>query len=268
MNSSAQPTLHYDLHGTHGPYLLLVHGMLSSRSQWLPNLESLSEFCRPVVVELFGHGRSPSPADGWHYTPASYLRQFESIREGLGVERWLIGGQSLGASLTIRYALEYPQRVIAQLATNSRSAFSDEEWYEPMSEQARRLQEQGRGYIEKHPLNPTRGKRLPEEVQTGFAKDSHLVTVTGLANTGLYTVCNAPLRKHLPESRIPCLLINGQWEKKFQPHRDHASKHMQNLRVVDLPGGHAVNLDAALEFNRAVKEFFQSRLAEEPVHGQ
>ena len=49
--------------GGTGPYLLLVHGFLSSRAQWRPNLEGLRRFCRPVVVELWGHGRSPTPDD-------------------------------------------------------------------------------------------------------------------------------------------------------------------------------------------------------------
>ena len=56
-----------------------------------------------------------------------YLRQFEAIRERLAVERWYLCGQSLGASLTLRYSLAFPERVIAQVITNSNSAFATAE---------------------------------------------------------------------------------------------------------------------------------------------
>ena len=86
--------LFYEEHGETGPHLLLVHGMLSSRSQWMLNLDSLREYCRPVVVELWGHGRSPSPDDPAYYQPTGYIRQFEDIREALGIDKWFVCGQS------------------------------------------------------------------------------------------------------------------------------------------------------------------------------
>ena len=39
--TEATPRLHVDVHDGNGPYLLLVHGMLSSRVQWMPNLDAL-----------------------------------------------------------------------------------------------------------------------------------------------------------------------------------------------------------------------------------
>ena len=263
METRTEYRLHHEVHGHQGPYLLLVHGMLSSRAQWRLNLEAFQRFCRPVVVELFGHGRSPTPAEATHYHPLAYLSQFEKLRQELGVERWLLCGQSLGASLTIRYALEFPRRVIAQVVTNSRSALSDEQWIEPMQEQARKLQEQGSQYIAQHPLNPARSKRMAPVVRQAFEEDVRLISVEGLARTGLYTVCNAPLRGQLKLNRVPCLLVNGVWEKKFQAHRDYFLNHTPHSEVVDLPGGHAVNLDAPEEFNQAVSAFYSRYL--EPV---
>lgn len=264
MNPATKPQLHYEIHGDSGPFLLLVHGMLSSRAQWIPNLDNFKEFCRPVVVELFGHGRSPSPTESHYYRPEGYLEQFEAIREQLGAERWLICGQSLGASLTLRYAFDFPHRIIAQVATNSRSAFSDEDWRQPMKEQAEGLSSQGHSYIERHPLNPTRSKRMTDQVKAQFEQDTKLVSALGLSNTGLHTVCNAPVRGRLAANKIPCLLVNGEWERKFQPHRDYASQYMTNLQVKNLPGGHAINLDASDAFNQAVREFFDSQLGRQP----
>ena len=61
--------LNWRVHDGSGPYLLLVHGMLSSRNQWLPNLVDLAKVCRPVTVELYGHHEAPTPTE-----PDQYLR--------------------------------------------------------------------------------------------------------------------------------------------------------------------------------------------------
>ena len=70
-------SLYWEEHAGRGPHLLLVHGVLSSRAQWLDNLAVLGEFCRPVVVELFGHGRSPSPQSPRPYSPVGYAEEFQ-----------------------------------------------------------------------------------------------------------------------------------------------------------------------------------------------
>src|SRR5438876_425258 len=185
------PLLHYEIHGSEGPYILLVHGMLSSRAQWMYNLDALGEFTRPIVIELLGHGRSPCPDDPALYSPQHYVAQFEAIREALGTERWLVIGQSLGAALTLRYALDHPERVIAQVFTNSNSALAGEGWRERvlplMAAQAQRLRTEGRSALENHPLNPARGKRLPADARAALVADYALANPLGIALTGLHT---------------------------------------------------------------------------------
>lgn len=254
------PLLHYEVHGERGPCVLMVHGFLSSRAQWLPNLEALSEWSRPVVIELFGHGRSPSPVEPERYMPAHYAAEFEAIRERLGIERWLVVGQSLGAALTLRYALDYPSRVVAQVFTNSMSALAGDGWdtrVRPvMQEQARAFDAAGRSAIDSHPLNPLRSRRLPADMRIQFEEDNRLHDPRGLAMTGLHTVPGSSVRSHICENRVPTLLIAGRREARFEEYRRFAAKMMPQTEVVVLDGGHAVNIDAAREFNAAVRTFF------------
>lgn len=255
----AMPSLYYEVHDGSGPFLLLVHGMLSSRSQWLPNLIALRRVCRPVVVELFGHGRSPTPDDPACYTPGYYGREFEMIRTLLGAEKWIVCGQSLGAALTIRYALDYPDRVAAQIFTNSNSALAEEGWEAAvrpfMEEQARRLEAEGRRVLAEHPLNPARNKRLGPQVRDALREDYALHSPRGIACTGLYTVPPSSVRGRVVENRVPALLVVGEREKRFAPHRRFAEANMPLLEVEALDAGHAVNLDAADGFNEAVVGF-------------
>ena len=260
-----KPMLYYEVHGDEGPFLLLVHGLLSSRAQWLPNLAALSNFCRPVVVELLGHGRSPTPDDPTSYTPSEYVREFEHIRLALGSERWLVCGQSLGAALTVRYALDHPNVVLAQVFTNSNSALAEDKWTDNvrpfMEMQARRLESEGRAALEQHPLNPARNRRLSPEVRLAMGADYALHTPQGIAYTGLYTVPDSSVRRRISENLVPALLVVGEREERFREHRLFAEKTMPHIEVLALDAGHAVNLDAPVEFNEALAKFL-SRYAE------
>ncbi|MBI5288614.1 MAG: alpha/beta fold hydrolase [Chloroflexi bacterium] len=253
------PLLHYEIHGDRGPCILLVHGFLSSRAQWLLNVPALSAFARPVVVELFGHGRSPSPREPAAYTPPYYVEQFERIRTAVGADRWFVVGQSLGGALTLRYALGRPDQVVAHVFTNSNSALAEEGWagrvLPAMEAQARRLEDEGRRVLDEHPLNPARAGRLPALVRGAFIEDGALLDPRGVANTGLYTVPGSSSRERLPDNRVPTLLVVGEREKRFAGHRHYAEEMMPLLTVVGLNAGHAVNIEAAETFNTAVIEF-------------
>jgi pimeloyl-ACP methyl ester carboxylesterase len=254
-----EPLLHYDVHGSGGPYLLLVHGMLSSRAQWLANVPALSSFCRPVVVELLGHGRSPSPEEPTSYTPQAYVAEFEHLRQFLGADRWLVCGQSLGAALTLRYALDKPERVLAHVFTNSNSALAEPGWRHMvlplMQASAQRLAKDGRKAIDNHPLNPGRATRLPADVRNALVEDARLHDPQGVALTGLHTVPDSPVRERVAGNTVRSLLVVGEREKRFRAHREFAEEHMPLLSVVGLDAGHAVNAEAAEAFNREVGAF-------------
>ena len=249
------PMLYYEVHGTHGPFLLLVHGLLSSRAQWIPNLKVLTGFCRPVIIELLGHGRSPSPEDPECYTPDHYVREFECIREKLNTERWFVCGQSLGAALTLRYALYHMERLIAQVFTNSRSAFSERSEGRPGKLLEQQIASEGRKIIDNFPLHPSRSRHLPPDIKDALVQDVELIDITGFKNTLLYTLPQSSVRDMLSKSQVPTLMIVGRHDRAFLPLSEIAIKLIPELYVQVFDGGHAVNIDAALEFNKTIKDF-------------
>jgi len=254
-----QPLPHYDVLPGQGPHLLLVHGMLSSRSQWRPNLPALSRVCRPVVLELYGHGRSPAPDAIEAYHPDRYVEAFERIRNELGVERWFVLGQSLGGALALRYALTHPERVIAQLLTNTSSAFAGRTWrseLEPgMDALQRAVTKHGAAALERMPIHPSQARWLDPEQKAALVADATEHDPQGVAFSARGTVLHAALGDRLAQNRVPTLLVCGTHEKRFAPHRDFAEQHMPQLEIHDLPGGHAVNLDAPEEFDRLAVAF-------------
>jgi pimeloyl-ACP methyl ester carboxylesterase len=233
--------------------------MLASRAQWLLNLDALAEISRPVVVELLGHGRSRSPEDPAAYRPEGYVDAFERIRAELGTERWLVCGQSLGAALTLRYALDHPERVMAQVFTNSNSALAEEGWRDlaraAMEAQARALEASGAEALEAIPIHPSRSRRMPPGVQKALVEDCALHDPRGIALTGLQTVPDSSVRPRVAQNRVPALLVCGEREKRFAAHRAYAERAMPRLEVVGAHAGHAVNIEAAEAFNAAVTDF-------------
>ncbi|MBD3647924.1 MAG: alpha/beta fold hydrolase [Pseudomonadales bacterium] len=249
---------YYEVHEGAGAPLLMVHGILSSRAQWQPNIETLKRVCSPVVVELFGHGRSPSPRDSYPYHPDGYIEAFEEIRRRLGVDHWFVCGYSLGAGLTIRYSLDNANVVAAQIFTNSTSAFadrSDAAYRQNADEVLLRFEEGGIEAIDAIPVPPKLAQRLPPDVKSALLEDCQLLDPAGVARTIAYTNGNSSVRDVLGRNTVPALLICGKHESRFQPLREHVSSNMPNLDIIDLPAGHAVNAEDPEGFNNAVMDF-------------
>lgn len=247
------------MHEGNGPYLLLVHGFLSSRAQWLLNLDALAGRCTPVTVELFGHHDSPSPADPACYQPEYYVRAFEAIREALGAERWFLLGYSMGAGLTLRYAFDHPERVIGHLFTNSTSGLADEERQAELEESAAasaaRIREGGQAAMVRIPVHPKHGWRLPKPVHEALVADALAHDPAGIANTIGITIPAISQRDRLQENARPACLIWGSKEKRFTEMAGFAGRHMPLLRTERLDAGHGVNMEDAAGFNEAVLRF-------------
>lgn len=259
MTRGAEPILHYEFHqGAGGPALLLVHGFLSSGAQWAANIEGMKAFCSPVTVDLWGHGRSPSPDDPALYTPAGYVRQFERIREALGQARWALCGASFGAGLTLQYALAHTNRVTRQVFTNSMSGLA----WTPAPDEGREtraaaIETGGRAGLADMPFHPRFAKRLAPAVVEGLMEDAERLDPRGIANAMRYTGHLLSAASRFGETSVPTLLINGLWEKAFQPVRAFAAETLQSLEVVDIEGGHSINAEAPDTFNAALRAFLE-----------
>lgn len=250
-------TPYWEAHPGSGPFLLLVHGFLCSRAQWTPNLKALGAVCRPVVVELYGHGRSPSPEDARAYTPEAYVAALDAIRGELGAASWFVCGASLGGALAIRYALTYPQRTRGLVFTNSMAAFApiDASRAEEGARSARRIRDGGMAAIDRIRVHPKHARRLSRALHEALLEDAALLRPEGVANTVRFTTPTASVRGEVATNQVPAMLACGRFERRFRPHREFVAANMPQLAVVDMEAGHAVNMQAAEQFNRAVIDF-------------
>jgi 2-succinyl-6-hydroxy-2,4-cyclohexadiene-1-carboxylate synthase len=238
------------------PALLLLHGFMSSNAQWLLNIEALSRDYFLVLVELWGHGESDLPEDLDRYSVAGYVSEFERIREELGVEGWGLIGQSYGAGLMVHYALSEPGRCNAVVVTNSRSAFgqlANEE-----GEQNSPDQQDSSDHTDfdsrKLPYHPIHSRRLPVHVKEALIESADAITAAAIKHGGsLGSDLNCI--ELLGDLEPPLLITNGIYEKSFQPELELLLSRHPELEIVNLEGGHSINIEAAESFNQAVLTF-------------
>ena len=95
-----------------GPPLLLLHGLGASSFSFRHNLARLAEKFRVLAPDLPGHGSSPAPGDG-DYRLEALTRGLHDFLELHGLRRAAVAGNSLGGSLALLLARDYPERVAA-----------------------------------------------------------------------------------------------------------------------------------------------------------
>lgn len=257
--------LHVDVHDGDGPPMLFVHGMMAGRALWAANIEPLREVVTPVVVELYGHGRSPSPEDPAAYHPSTYAALFDAIRGSLGAERWFVAGHSLGAALALNHVLDHPHRILGTVFTNSASALADDEWRANVAatidKAADHIEQGGPEAVAAHRLNPARSWKLVPEVRDALAADVPLLDPAGLARTMRHTTIPASVRERAGANPAPCLVIHGEQEKSFAEPASYAATAMPHTEVRVVNAGHSPNGEVPDQYNALVRDFVRRVLS-------
>ena len=93
--------------------LVLVHGFGCGILQFYKNLDHLHSDRRLYALDLPGFARStrvPFPGEA-EAVEAAFVSALERWREGVGLERFVLLGHSLGGFLSLSYAMTHPHRV-------------------------------------------------------------------------------------------------------------------------------------------------------------
>ncbi len=241
------------------PALLLVHGLLSSRLHWQPNA-ALAEHFRLVCVDLPGHGRSPKLDHPENARPENLVLMLEAVRKKLNIERWHVCGQSFGAGLSLLYALNFPDAILAHAFTNGNAALRTD-W----PEQARldhdksleAIRNTGMEAIRKMRYHPARAHRFDDDIRQVLTQEAELVDPTTFLALQEVAIPALTVADRLSELSVPTLLINGVLERQFQPTRHKLAQTHPNISIVDLDGGHSINVENPSGFNQALTRFLE-----------
>src|ERR1043166_3681009 len=104
--------LHWSSSGKGNKAVILVHGWTGDSSMWSAQVPVLAEKYRIVTLDLPGHGRSGSPADG-KFSMDLFARAVEAVRREAKVKKAVLVGHSMGTPVVRQYARLYPKRTAA-----------------------------------------------------------------------------------------------------------------------------------------------------------
>ncbi len=101
--------VHYRDRGS-GPVVVLLHGSNSSLFTWEGWVSALASSYRVVTLDLPGHGLT-GPDPRGRYSLAEMAEFVEAFASAIGLQRFTIGGNSMGGGVAWHYALLHPDRV-------------------------------------------------------------------------------------------------------------------------------------------------------------
>ena len=111
--------IHYRVEGNHrGQTLVLLHGSGASLHTWEPWVSILEDEFKIVTLDLPGHGLTGAVPNSDYSTEAS-IDVINEVTSHLGLQQFVLGGNSMGGHVTWRYTLAYPQRVESMLLVDS-----------------------------------------------------------------------------------------------------------------------------------------------------
>lgn len=100
--------LYYERHGESGPVVILLHGLASSTRIWFRQKKALRHRFQVYLLDFPGHGRSdPLP----QYSIAEFSQMMKWWMDHCRIEQAHLVALSLGCSVALTLAAEYPERV-------------------------------------------------------------------------------------------------------------------------------------------------------------
>jgi pimeloyl-ACP methyl ester carboxylesterase len=103
-----QGIVHYEVFGRGRPVILL-HGWLGSWGLWHETMQYLSTDYRTYALDFWGFGESGKKRDT--YSISDFVSLVDQFMEQLGIVKAPVIGHSMGGTVSISFAVQYPDRV-------------------------------------------------------------------------------------------------------------------------------------------------------------
>ena len=251
--------MHYEIHGTGDPVVLLHGGALNSR-MWDGQVDAFARRHTVIRYDLRGHGRSPTPTE-----PFAHYEDLRQLLDDLDIPRAALVGLSLGSRVSIDFALSYPDRVARLvLAAPGISGMTTRDPF--ILGQLEKLGTAVAGNDVDAALESVLRMwvdgphRAPDQTPPGvraFCLELLADTATRHGRTGHTLMTELHAIDRTAELNLPILLPVGDLDSSDIHHVvDLIARNAPHANKVVIPGvAHNVNLERPEEFNEVVLEF-------------
>lgn len=110
-------TVHY-YEGGSGPPLVLLHGMADEKNSFAATAAELTDTHRVILPDLQGHGENARDPDR-DYSIAGHVAFLDRLIAELGLDRFALGGNSMGGHVSAAYTLAHPEKVEKLILVNA-----------------------------------------------------------------------------------------------------------------------------------------------------
>jgi proline iminopeptidase len=262
-----------------GTPVILLHGGPGFSSYYLKSLEALGDDRLVVRYDQLGGGKSDRTEDTTKFTIPHFVRELDSLRSHLGLERFDLYGHSWGTILALEYYRAHPERVNAMVLASA--ALDIPAWEANARELVKTLPDSLQRAIE---VREASGEYDAPDYQAALMAfygqyvwrhpvEADLDSTFATVNEEIYNYMQGPseftitgtLKSYdatpfLPEVRVPVLYTVGEFDEANPELVARFRDATPDARMVVIPGAAhittwdnpEVNLDAVRSFLRDV----------------
>lgn len=253
-----QGIVHYEVYGRGRPVILL-HGWLGSWGLWQETMTFLGQYYRTYALDFWGFGESGKKRDT--YRVVDFVSLVDQFMDKLGIMHAPLVGHSMGGTVSLSVALQYPERVDKVTIIGS-----------PVVGSSLALPLKLAGYrqiafmlfnlfgafrLAMRVASPfiCRDPRFPEMMDRDLSRttlESFLMSIASLRRTDL--------RPRVAELQIPVMGMFGNRDNIVDPRQWQVlSQCLPSARIERFPkAGHFIMLDEPQVFTQKLKEFLDT----------
>ena len=245
-----------------GEPVIFVHAGIADRRMWATQVPAFSERFRTITYDMRGFGESVMVDE-----PFTHSGDLVELMDSLEVDRAHIIGCSIGASATLQFAIEYPNRASSIVLVNGDApGFVPEGGYydPPQSHDSEAAIEAGEFEraaeleVEMWVVGMFRSASdVPAEVRDAvYAMDLAALAMES-RREAVAQRPDVPIGTRLAEVRCPALIVVGELDlPDMLPIGEHLADGIAGASLVTISGAaHLPNMEQTTEFNRVVLDF-------------
>ena len=238
------------------PPVLLIHGLGGDHQNWLYQVPALCGRYPILRVDLRGHGQSSeATAD---FSIGDMARDLVRLLRVLGIEKVHLVGLSLGGTVALQFALDYPYATASALLAGTVGGIPDA---------MRAVVAESMRFVEDNTMAAVAAARITNAFSERIDPTIRSYVIDRVAANDKEAYLRAAraavafaANDRLGEIRAPVMIVVGEEDRVTPPALSESlAVRIPTARLVRLPAaGHICNIEQPAAFNRVMLEFLDS----------
>jgi len=253
-----QGIVHYEVYGRGRPVILL-HGWLGSWGLWQETMAFLGQHYRTYALDFWGFGESGKKRNT--YMVQDFVSLVDQFMDKLGIASAPLVGHSMGGTVSLSVAIQYPERVQkvtiigSPIVGSSLAPALKLAGYRPIAFLLFTMFGMFRAAMRVASPFICRDPRFPDMMDSDLSKttlESFLVSIASLRRTDL--------RPNLHQIKVPVMGMFGDRDNIVHPRQwQPLLQGIPTARIERFKkAGHFIMLDEPQECMRLLKDFLDS----------